>query len=55
MQLLNSWYLAAVGRQRLVGYELYADIVNKTHPQYTCQLTVGQRSNKIDSITGNTY
>jgi len=54
-QLINSQHSAAVGRQQSVGYELYADTVNKTDRLYTVQQTVGQRSNKTESITGSTY
>jgi len=34
--LLNSQQSAAVGMQQSVGYELYADTVNRTDPLYTC-------------------
>ena len=54
-QLLNSWHSAAVGRLQSVGYGLYADIVNDTDPLYTVQQTAGQRSNKIENITGSTH
>ena len=53
--MLNSQHSAAVSRQQSVGYELYADTVNKTDRLYTVQQTVGQRSNRIESITGSTY
>jgi len=49
-QLLNSRHLAAAGRQQSVGYELYAEDVNKTDTLHT--FTRNCRSKASLSLSG---